>query len=321
MQGNGDIMPTRKRIRTIIRQTSGGGGGGPAPGGTISWGPSFGQSAGNDDSTWNVSPTQRLSKLGLRGAQTATGATAMPSLALVGAQSTAATQNGSVLGAPFWQSVETSTGESVTSLAVNKPSGVVAGDLLVFVLGRKIITGSWVPTPPPGLTSIRADTIPTPSIGVLTYYKVATTSEPSQYTFTFSTSSANNITLECHRIIGVNASTPINASAGATLAATSLDPDPDSPSVTTTVANCLVMTVLIHDHAALSNSHSLPSGHEEVSDFESTAGASLLASNTGWRVFASVGATGPIEHNCTETVATNAVMQRIAIAPGTVVIA
>ncbi len=77
-------MATRRRIRTIIRKTTAGGGGGPAPGGTINWGPSFGQSAGDDDSSFNVNAALSLDTVGLIGNTTANASATMPELGVVG---------------------------------------------------------------------------------------------------------------------------------------------------------------------------------------------------------------------------------------------
>lgn len=84
MPRGGELMATRRRIRTFIRKTTGGGGGGPSPGGTINWGPSYGQSLGDDDSTFNVNATLNLDSFGLIGNTTATGAVTMPALAIEG---------------------------------------------------------------------------------------------------------------------------------------------------------------------------------------------------------------------------------------------
>ncbi len=84
-------MPTRKRMHSIVHKVGGGGGGGPAPGGTINWGPSFGQSLGDDDSTFNANAAINLDALGLIGNTTATGAVTMPALAIEGGTTAAGT--------------------------------------------------------------------------------------------------------------------------------------------------------------------------------------------------------------------------------------
>lgn len=112
----------------------------------------------------------------------------------------------------------------------------------------------------------------------------------------------------------------INARTNSALASSALVTDPVSPSVTTTTGNCLVLAALAHYHAAFNNSHTPPSSHVEVSDFE-TSGISFLSATTDFKVYAPAAATGTATHDCTETVATDAVMHRVAIAPGTTTIA
>lgn len=77
-------MPTRRRISTAIRKVGGGGGGGPSPGGTINWGSAFGQSAGDDDSTFNANASLDLDTLGLIGNTAVNGAITIPALAITG---------------------------------------------------------------------------------------------------------------------------------------------------------------------------------------------------------------------------------------------
>jgi hypothetical protein len=84
-------MPTRKRIQTIIRTVTNGGGAGPGPGGTIAFGPSYGQSAGNDDSTFNASVGLDLDSVSMIGDVSASCSVTLPALSMVGnASATAA---------------------------------------------------------------------------------------------------------------------------------------------------------------------------------------------------------------------------------------
>ena len=143
------------------------------------------------------------------------------------------------------------------------------------------------------------------------------TTEVNTYRFQWFESKARG-TCEVHRLNGVSKTVPINVSAVATLAASALDPDPDAPSVTTTVVNTLVFAHVYHDHLALTQTHGWPAGHLERTDFESNVSAVLVSSTSATRVFAATGATGSLAANCTETVATDAIMRRVAVAPGPV---
>lgn len=222
------------------------------------------------------------------------------------------------LGVPIWQSVATANVPGGSpSIVVGKPSGTVQGDLMIAHIGRR--AGSSTITAPSGWTTIQSASSP----GVLrvtgfTFWKIAGVSEASTYTFTY-IDTASFVTGEIHRYIGTHATAPINASAVATLNATALVPDPLSPSVTTTVTNCLVVSFLAHDHASLAQTHTPPSGaFVERSDFEAAAATLYFGAHSMDRVYPLAGSTGTVAHDCTEIVATDAVMTRIAIAPGNI---
>lgn len=240
-------------------------------------------------------------------------------------QTTGMHLSGTALGAPFWQSVQTQTGSG--DLVITKPTGIVSGDLMVALLGSTVTGPSATPdwTAPAGWTGIRGDLVngAANSTRARSFYRIADGTEGATFTFTFAAGSgtvARN-SGEIHRIIGTHTTTPINVSNGGTLLGTALTPDPVNVSVTTTVVNCLVLAWLVHDHLALTQTHTAPASHTEVSDFESTNAANTESSTTDWRAFAAIGATGTATHDCTETVATDACYQRIAIQPGTVTLA
>ena len=74
---------------------------------------------------------------------------------------------------------------SATSVVVAKPSGTKEGDLLVAFMSAETGSGPHTWTQPSGWSEV-ADQANEPSVAVS--YKVATSSEPANYTFTFSTS-------------------------------------------------------------------------------------------------------------------------------------
>lgn len=259
-----------------------------------------------------VVDTVDLEHLALNGGVSVASAIDLEALGLAGGTSISTAIDGTALGAPFWQSFASANGAA----AVLKPSGTIEGDLLIAHCGV-VTTAGAVWSAPVGWTLIReATAVGATSLTAATFYKIAGGSEPASYTFT-ATGGGTTIVKEIHRFNAHDATTPINVSAIATLLAAALDPDPDSPSVTTTVVNCLVVSFLLHDHLALTQSHTPAATHIERSDFEHNNLGVIIGANMQHRVFAAAGATGTETHNCTETVATNAVMTRIAIAPGT----
>lgn len=226
---------------------------------------------------------------------------------------------GTVTGAPFWQSVATRALTAAgTLITIDAPIGTVQGDLMLAWLGAAA-SGVTNPTvsAPAGWTPILATNLNDAAVRYhgATFWKIATSSEPASYDFTVAVSASQG-TGEIHRINGTDATTPINVSATAILAAAGLDPDPDAPSVTTTVTNCMVFAFLLHAHLTLPQTHTPGASNAERTDFESTVTGTSLGSSSQTRVFAAAAATGTVAFDCTETVATGAIMQRIAIAPG-----
>lgn len=320
-------MGSRKRITSRNPNVTGGGGGGPTPGGTILWGPDFGEGAGNDDGTFTAGAALTMPEVNLDGGFGVGAALTMPEVNLDGGFGAGCALTGEVLGAPFWQSVETQTATSGTSITVTKPTGTGADELLLAFVGYTPGVASAVETvESSGWTLLHSVGPGTPNtLGLAVLYKITGGSEPSSYQFDFedglnNSESIDNATAEVHRIIAVDTTTPIDASDVDDLEASALDTDPDAPSITTTVSNALVFAWIIHDHLALNQTHTPDAGHTEATDFEAGA-ATFIGSHSQWRVFATAGATGTAEHNCTETVATNARMARVAIAPGALVIA
>lgn len=299
------------------------GGGGAAP--TVSWTP------GDSNDPITIAMHLDMPLVGVNIAKTMGMSFANPSNAAVyNSHGCGCHLSGTALGAPFWQSVGTyaSPSANTTSIVVPAPSGIQVGDLLLAFVGQITLSAGAVPnfTPPSGWASVvkvnvaGAATRPTGQC----FWIKATSTEVAASTFTFTSDvSSSPATGEVHRVNGTHATTPINASNTATLLATALVPDPVSPSVTTTEVNCLVFAWLFHDHLALTQTHTAPTSHAELTDFEGigTGAAQRTASTADARVFAAAGATGTATHDCTETVATDAVMIRVAIAPGTVVLA
>src|SRR4029079_14172748 len=81
-------------------------------------------------------------------------------------------------------SATTSTASSATSITINKPTGVVAGD--VMIVNIEMEGGSTFPSPTPAGSWTNVTTPTTfGSRRMALLYKVATVSEPTSYTFTW----------------------------------------------------------------------------------------------------------------------------------------
>lgn len=309
-------MPTRKRISTRIVRTSGGGGGGPAPGGTISWGPSFGQSAGNDASTWNVTAGVDLDQVNLAGGFDANCAVDLSEVNLSGGVSATAALGGQVLGAPFFQGIgETAQTANSTSVELTPDQTANDGDfLLVNICSTSLSAESF--TAPSGWTLLRTTRgggVTPPNLH--TYYKFAGGSEPSSYTWTGGESVAHVATII--RLIAVDTVTPVNVEDSATGSST----DPVSPSITTTAANCFMLSVCSQANT-LTQTYTPPAGYVERADQTGTnLAVAQVTSETATRVQSATGASGTATHNSNQLVGSNWVCHHMAIAPGALVIA
>jgi hypothetical protein len=224
-------------------------------------------------------------------------------------------------GTPQWVSVSTAAlTAAASSIDVTLPAGVAVGEvLLAFVdTANLVASGQATPSVPSGWSSavLLGFNGTVAALSSRCLYRAVDGTEGASQTFSFS-ASAGQACAEVHRMVGVSTSTTVDASASATLAATALTPDPVSPTVTTTVANTMVFAHLNHYHAALTNSHTAPASNTERTDFESTVTAVITSATTDTRVFGSAGSTGTATHDCSETVATDAVMLRVALRPGT----
>lgn len=227
------------------------------------------------------------------------------------------------LGTPQWQSVTTTAlSAAAASITVNKPTGTVSGDLLLASIctANPVAIGQSTVATPAGWTLVNSVGLngTVAALALYTFRRVANGTEGATFVFTFGgPATASQATAEVHRLTGINTTTPIDNSATATLVATALVTNPVSPTVTTGQVNTLVFCFLNHYHATLANSHTPPTSHTEVTDFEST-NTVKDSSTSDLLVFAAAGATGTATHTCTETASTDAVMQRVAVAPGNI---
>ncbi len=173
--------------------------------------------------------------------------------------------------AVVWQGTSTGSVSGGTSLVVAMPSGVVSGDALI---AQVTVSGTAAAvTAPAGWTSVRSSTNGT-ALRQITYRRQAGASEPSTYSWTFSTATAASGTVLAYR--GALGASFVNVSSGATGTGTSLI----ASSVTTTVANALLVDLY---GVAASTSFVPPAGmtfRSEVSSSGTTSGAAEVLQPT-----------------------------------------
>ncbi len=229
---------------------------------------------------------------------------------------------GEILGAPFWQDVATQTRNNAGDLVVTSGTNIPMqeNDLLVAFACANAPAGVGDVTPPaPGWTEF----VTSPTIGTLrarAWYHTVTAAEGTTETYTFTATSASvtGATLEVHQIRGGTPAAGGSENNSATLASSALDPDPDGPSVTPSEANSLIIAWLGHDHLALNQTHTPLTSWSERTDFQ--AGTGVFVSSCSQSRVRPAGATGTLAFNCTETVATDAVMITATIEPVTFVL-
>ena len=172
----------------------------------------------------------------------------------------------------------------VNSLTINKPTGTVNGDVMIAAIGIRPNTASI--TAPSGWTLIkRTDQSGGTASSQALYWKAAGSSEPSNYTWTFSSStgSAGGIAT----FYNVNTANPVNVSGGQ---ATGSALAHSTPSVTTTATNTMVIAVQSFASCA---TWTPPAGMTEIVDVSSDAvpNAVGISLNMSWVRQAAIGAT------------------------------
>jgi hypothetical protein len=159
-------------------------------------------------------------------------------------------------GAISFTGATTATNTSTTTLALPRPTSSAGTVLLAAVQVR----GAPTITPPAGWQLVKLTPNGT-SMRLATYWRLAGSSEPASYTWTFS--SAVSATGSVLAYNGVSATSPIDASAGqANAASTSVT----APSITTTVANAQLVGLFANTTLT---SFTPPSGMTERTDVAS----------------------------------------------------
>lgn len=179
---------------------------------------------------------------------------------------------------------DSSAGNStnLSTLTISRPAGVQSGDLLLAQISwRGNRSLNVVPT---GWT-LRQFQVNGNVIRQAVYSKLATGSEPTSYTWQFSSSGRNAGGISVWR--GVDSSDPIISSAGNSAFSSTLIAPSVTVSETNTVAVALFANAYgnssVNTNAALSNLYSLAT----------TAGTNGLAVAAGWRVEPTSGTLGP----------------------------
>ena len=207
-------------------------------------------------------------------------------------------------GIAFRSSSTVENAVATTTMTIAKPSGTAEGDLLF----AEITIGSATAdvTPPTGWTFIhRAEQGFEANLSLDTYYKIASSSEPSSYEFILSVAKRNVGSISAYT--GVSASSPLDVHATSTGASSSAIL---APSITTTVDNALVIGIF--SNGAENTTFGPPT--EQTERVDHTAGSTSPASaEVADEIFASAGPTGT--RTATTTVVDSWIAALVAFKP------
>jgi putative Ig domain-containing protein len=180
----------------------------------------------------------------------------------------------------LFQSVKSATARDATSVTVSRPSSVAAGDLLLAAIDVRQVPTI---TAPAGWTAVRTDTNGT-SIRQAVYYRIASSSEPSSYRWTFSTTQSAAAVILAYR--GATSTSTIDASSGRTNASsTSIVAN----GVTTSAPN----TLLVGIFGGNSNpSVNPPTGMLEEAEARQSSGQNKIVLEVADAIVPTAGATG-----------------------------
>lgn len=171
---------------------------------------------------------------------------------------------------------------SINSMTITAPSGVAQNDTMIAAISIRPHT--TIVTPPSGWTLIRRiDNVTPNATSLLTYRKTAGSSEPASYTWGYDTftSSAGVVAA----FAGANTTNPVdveNAQNTTTL-------NVDAPSVTSTTANTMVVTIHETSNASVWTS---PVGMSQATQISSPAAVSPVSIQVNYVSQAAAGATG-----------------------------
>jgi hypothetical protein len=202
-------------------------------------------------------------------------------------------------------SVENAGGS--TSISITVPSGVATGDLLITSVNA---AGTGAVTAPGGWTQLVAGAGAT-HYGML-HYRVATAADAAGASYTWTLGSTRKATGSMISYVGVD-TTAIGAPAAGAGSGTTATYN----SVTTAVANSMVVLVGSAYNAGATVTLSTPAGTTSRSNFGTSGGGSQVRSFNGDFIQAAAGATGSKTSTVSPTSGWGAVMLALRPATGT----
>jgi len=181
----------------------------------------------------------------------------------------------------FEEFTETKEGSDTNTISVTTPPGTSDGDLLVAALA---VDRNQMLSAPFGWTVIEVNGDPQVTFGV--WYKIAGASEPGTHDFTWDSNEEAYGWMM--RFTGHDAASPINVSS----TDNGTSSTPNSPSVTTTVSNAMILRLGGFDDDDVTIDNPGLSGHSAITMDESGTGNASASGGAGHLEQASAGASG-----------------------------
>jgi type II secretory pathway pseudopilin PulG len=183
---------------------------------------------------------------------------------------------------------ETAVATAGTSVTITTPAGLVPGHLMLAAMAIDgNVTSSLAA--PSGWTIVNLRTADSAGqVTLAVYWKIATASEPSNYSFTWTGSKKAYAWIM--RFSGVESSGPINVAAFT--AGPSTSTTPPSPTVTTSVANAMIVRIGAFDNGGITIDSPGLTGHTAVTMDRSDAAAGNVSGGAGYVLKPAAGATG-----------------------------
>ena len=184
-------------------------------------------------------------------------------------------------------STEKIYGTASTIWVCDKPAGVEENDLLLAVIVTKDAELDPVNSVPEGWNLVVANVYASVTMVQHIYYKFATSSEGTNYTFGFSTSVDNMAgSISAFRYVDLN--TPIGDYDSNYVGSGS--GNRTAPSIDTTVENELVLHLVAENYGSIWTSP--PSGYVEMFDCRSGSNNNYVTDQGSYKLYSTTGATG-----------------------------
>jgi hypothetical protein len=207
----------------------------------------------------------------------------------------------------FRSSATAQTGSGASSITVNVPAGVVAGDVMIAAIDAE---GSGSFTAPTGWSSTGLFSGATFFGFAGIYFHVAGASEPASYTWGLGTTRKASAKILSY--VGVENSSPIEVTS--TTAGASSGTSDSASSITTTVNNTMVIMDFGADNAFGSFTITPPSGTSERAKVFTSGSGSMLGGQAQDFTQATAGATGTKTFKTSVSIPWGAIT--IALRPG-----